>query len=262
MDESTAATKIQALQRGRQSRAEVAQLKKQQQDAATKIQALHRGRLGRVAAARAKDETPIFTRPHTYSCDEFTVIKTRFDLVRAKDESYGWANFVADVQGELIDVYGSARSFGDPAGAASATAEAATTAAVGRGGSESWLSYSTTKNPETFANNLTEKVFVTLREFDVARKHALHLRAEHEAIEAARPPPPKVEPKFDENGDEIPPPPKSKKQLREEAELKKQDTARLKTLLEAEHAVACLELKVKNVAQLHSIRVNHYFGTA
>lgn len=238
MEENLAAAKIQALQRGRQSRVQVAKIKKEQELAATKIQALHRGRQGRFAATKKKEETPLFMRPHTYSCTEFTVIRTRLEVLRQKPATYTWNDFVGDVELEIHETRGA-----DGAALDEST--------------EGWLTYSTGKSPDVFANNFTEKLFNTLREYDLALKHALHLRAEHEAIEAARPPPPKVEIKLDENGEEIAPPPKSKKQLREEAERKKEDTARLKTLLEAEHRVACFDIKVRNVQGLHSLRINH-----
>jgi hypothetical protein len=115
--------------------------------------------------------------------------------------------------------------------------------------------YSTNAAPETFGNALNEKAFALLKDHDATKAQAQALRAEHEAIEAAKPPPVVVEKRYDENGEELPEKPKSKRQLREEAEQKKKDTERLRKVLETEHRFECLAIKLRNVFQLHSIRV-------
>lgn len=115
--------------------------------------------------------------------------------------------------------------------------------------------YSLRNSSTQFGNELNRRLFDLLRRFDATHATGIQLRAEHEAIEASRPPPKVHEPKFDENGEEIPPPPKSKKAQREEAEQKKQDAERLKKVLQTEHSAACDAVKLANLFEVHSLRI-------
>ena len=115
--------------------------------------------------------------------------------------------------------------------------------------------YSINGSATSFGNEFNQRLFDLLRRFDATHAMGIQLRQEHEAIEASRPAPKAHEPKFDENGEEIPPPPKSKKAQREEAEQKKQDAERLKKVLQAEHSAACDAVKLKNLFELHALRV-------
>lgn len=115
--------------------------------------------------------------------------------------------------------------------------------------------YSTKLSPENFSNAFNAKVFAQLQEHDLTKAQAATLRAEHEAIEAAKPPPVVVEKRYDENGEELPEKPKSKRQLREEAEQKKRDLERLRKVVETEHRFECIAVKLKNVFLLDSIQV-------
>ena len=223
--EDSAAAKIQALQRGKTARLEVEKKKKEETEAARRIQALQRGRRDRQAVEQRRKELQLFIEPHTFSCPDYTVVQLQPNALRKKQRP--WTEFVVNLEAE-----------------------------AGRPIDIDSLYYSTSTLPTSFANRLTQTSFETLMQHDKAAAEAKRLREEHEAIEAAKPPPPPPPPvQYDEDGNEIPPPPKPRRQLREEAEQRKQDRERLQKVLEAEHKVACLAQKLPNMFLLHSIRI-------
>lgn len=179
-----------------------------------------------------KGAKKMFTRPHVRVTDAFADIIVNLGDLR-KLESYD--AFLSLLQAEISEVYGSSRWINTAVPIQySVSSDAATS---------------------TFANNFNERIFSLIRHYDATKAEAIVLRQEHEDIMAARPPPVKPEPKFDENGEELPPPPKSKKALREEAELKKKDTERLRKVLESEHKAECDSIKLKNAFLLQALRV-------
>ena len=186
----------------------------------------------------------MFQRPFSQVCQSSVSLKLNLDVLRRAQQQ---ASDAAEATGELSI----------PSWEAFTTLLQAELAAVlpARKADLSNMLYSTIADPETFGNAFNEKLFSLLKEHDGTKREAQALRAAHEAIEAAKPPPVVVEKRFDENGDEIPEKPKSKKQQREEAEQKKRDLERLRKVLETEHRFECLAVKLKNAFALHSIRV-------
>mmetsp|Transcript_19077 Transcript_19077/g.21873 ORF Transcript_19077/g.21873 Transcript_19077/m.21873 type:complete len:187 (+) Transcript_19077:46-606(+) len=175
----------------------------------------------------------LYSRPHLRVDSNCIDIAVSLDAIR---QLPSFDAFVATLKEELADVYGESTlqmniTDNDP------------------------LSYATIAGSGSFSNSLNARIFDLLRQYDAAHAEATQLRAAYEEMLAARPPPPKVEPKFDENGEEIPPPPKSKKALREEAEQKKRDSEALKAVLTKEHESECASIKLQNAFLLKEIRV-------
>lgn len=119
------------------------------------------------------------------------------------------------------------------------------------------IMYSTIHSSDKFSNPFTGRAIANLLEFDAAEAEAARLQAEHDEIEAAKPPKVITEIHYDENGDEIPPKPKKKKEIKAEAEARKIDVERYQRLMTAHHKAETLSGKVRNSKAAHSIRVEH-----
>jgi hypothetical protein len=177
------------------------------------------------------DMCTMFSRPH--ECSTVTSVDVRVNLSQIRTQD-SFESFLAALDVELAAVYDGKmrRTAVDP------------------------ILYSCAGNDQqVFGNIWNARAFDLLKEFDSSHAQATELRGAYEAMMAARPAPVKLEPKFDENGEEIPPPPKSKKVLREEADQKKKDTEQLRAVLAMEHREACAAIKLKNVFGLNVIRV-------
>jgi hypothetical protein len=230
--EDLAAAKIQALQRGRTARHAVDAKRTRETAAAVRIQALQRGREGRNAAARKKEGMTLFRKPLVHDCSTHAIVPISLTALRSR--AFSWEEFTKALS-DIVD---------------------------GRPFVEEELSYSTTVQPRAFGNSLVPRVLEHLKAFQKAEALALRLREEHEAIMAARPPPPPLEVVKDpETGEETTvEPTKTKKQIREEAEQAKGDRDRMKALLEAEHTVAHLTQRLVNVFKMHAIKVMYTDG--
>ena len=230
ISQEDAAVKIQALQRGAIARRKAQEERKVKREnvAAAKIQALQRGRLARQHVSEQR-RVGVIERPHIFECATYFTARCSLEALRRLKN---WEEWTSTVESEVAMCSGTPNFDG--------------------------IFYSTTDAKENFANRLTPKLFAMLLEYDRVVAEAKARRAEHEAIEAAKPPPPPPpQPQLDENGEEIPPPPKPKKQQREEAERKKQDDQRLLQVLQAEHAATCLGIKLANLLRLHAVRVEY-----
>jgi hypothetical protein len=172
----------------------------------------------------------MFSRPHNRSTGSFVDVNVDLAQVRVLDT---FQSFLDALDTELNSVYDGklVRVGGEP------------------------ILYSSFADGDAFANELNSRAFDLLKDYDASHAQATELRDAYEAMMAARPAPVKPEPKFDENGEEIPPPPKSKKVLREEAEQRKRDTEQLRAVLTVEHREACASIKLKNVFNAKVIRV-------
>lgn len=229
--EDQAAAKIQALQRGRKARQEVQQVKHREEQAATKIQALQRGRTSRKVAEQKRKELAVFSKPPRMQTASY--IDVGVSLAAMRQRSKTWDHFL-----ELL-------------------AEADLVDSRFKLDVDNML-YSTTVQPNSFPNAFSRKVFEAVVAADAARVLATKRRAEHEAIEAAKPPPPPPAAPRDDGDDvddEDKRPAKTKKQLREEAEQRKADKERLKQVLEAEYDAQCRFQKLVNVLKLDSLRI-------
>lgn len=172
----------------------------------------------------------MFSRPHNRSTVSYVDVSVDLAQVRTLDTFH---SFLEALDAELTSVYDGklVRAAAEP------------------------ILYSSFADGDAFANELSERAFNLLQEYDASHAQATELRGAYEAMMAARPVPVKPEPKFDENGEEIPPPPKSKKVLREEAEQRKRDTEQLRAVLTVEHRETCASIKLKNVFNAKVIRV-------
>lgn len=171
----------------------------------------------------------LFSRPHLRVDMQFVDIAVSLESIR---QLTSFEAFVSSLEQELADVYGGSVKLA----------------------ADEPLTYATVAGSGTFSNSWNARLFDLLKQYDAAYAEATQLRTAYDDMIASRPPPPKVEPKFDENGEEIPPPPKSKKALREEAEQKKRDTEALKAVLTKEHEAACASIKLQNCFLLKEIR--------
>jgi len=236
MDQQLAAAKIQALHRGTNARKEVRvkRAKKERCDAAAvRIQSLQRGKVARERAAQVRSEATLLRLPVELETSECVIVRIQLETLRRRVDT--WEAFV-----EAIVEVMNGRPFGTDR-----------------------VLYSTEeKNPVTFANALTKDKFLLLKEFDTKRRQAEKYLKEHNEIEAAKaaeaaaeaakPPPPPLP----EGEDPPPPPQKTKKQLREEAERKKAETARIQTMVNTQYEVQCLEQKLRNLMLLKYIRLD------
>lgn len=171
----------------------------------------------------------MFSRPHLRVTESHVDLAVSLDAVRQLES---FTQFFSALETEVKDVYG--KGIGIT--------------------SELWYAVDDSADP-VFANHWTERVFDLIKTYDDSHAQALVLRKEYEDMLAARPAPIIPEPKFDENGEEIPPPPKSKKAQREEAEQKKRDAEQLRVVLTMEHKAHCAAIKLKNAFNLKCLRV-------
>ena len=173
----------------------------------------------------------VFHRPHTFTCESYTVI--RFNLGAIRDSKTSWDDFVKLLCEEMQNL------------------------AIPQKIDPSTVMYSMNASPDKFSNPLNFRALTNLLEYDAAEREAARLQVEHDEIEAAKPPKVKPEIQYDENGDEIPPKPKKKKEIRAEQEARKADIERYQTLMTAHHKAEALLAKVRNCKEAHSIRVEH-----
>jgi len=173
----------------------------------------------------------MLTRPHIEATSGFYSSRIDWDRIRAVGPEITWEAIVQLLQKEAEEVYGWSGIKSDT------------------------ITYSTKEHTASFTNTLSQKMFERVVAHDSYVKQATVLRTEHEAIEAAKPPPEETKPVLDDNGEPIPPKPKSKRQMREEAEQRKKDTERLRALLEAEHKVECAAIPLTNAFKVFAVRV-------
>eukprot|EP00758_Cryptobia_borreli_P016513 Tbor_TRINITY_DN6113_c2_g1::TRINITY_DN6113_c2_g1_i1::g.22737::m.22737 len=180
----------------------------------------------------------MFMQPPIFSGNGYTVLEINLEWIRSKrskEEFYQWSQFINDFKNEVKELeFGMNRTFNTEC-----------------------LTYSTIFKKDSYANPFNERALRLLQEYDYMEETVKTLQEEHDAIEAARPEPVIPEIKFDENGDEIPPKPKKKKVLREEEAQRRADIGRYQDLLNAQHNLECLKLKVKNIINAFSLRVEH-----
>ena len=173
----------------------------------------------------------LFHRPHTFTCDSYTVIRIHLDTIRRSKVS--WDTFIECLTAEMAGLD------------------------IPRKIDADTIMYSTSNSIDKFSNPFNSRAITNLVEFDAAEAEAARLQAEHDEIEAAKPPKVIPEIQYDENGDEIPPKPKKKKEIKAEAEARKIDIERYQQLMSAHHKAEALSGKVRNSKFAHSIRVEH-----
>lgn len=174
----------------------------------------------------------IFQKPFLLESERCTVVRADLEAIKQRGEALTWEELV----GELKEALGDAK--------------AGTLDAEG-------LMYSTVTSQHTFANRFTAKTLATIQAYEKAKALAAALQAAHDEVEAARPPEVVPEPQYDEEGELIEPKPKKRREIRAEQEARKADVERYQAVLDAQHAVSCLEGRMGSMAALYAIRVTY-----
>lgn len=226
--EDAAASKIQALHRGNQARKSVDAKRQREAAAATKIQSLQRGRQSRRNVQDIRKNLELVTMPPRQQTNTFVDLKVSLPAFRQRLKT--WDSLVESLSSCEL--------------------------ATGTKLDYERMLYSTEQAPDSYANAFSRKVFEQVLSYDECRVRARKLRAQHEAIEAAKPPPaPEMTRGADAEEDDVTSPSKTKKQLRDEAAQRKADRERLMTVVQCEHDALCKLSKLENVLKLHSLRI-------